>query len=126
MHIYHPSKNPDPAEWLNIDESERINLVRESHSAAQIEFEDEAESIHAVMHVIVENQLAMKVDSVTETVTKLTRQGLSRHESIHAVGAVLSEGIFNLLKGNTDEFDIKKYRKRLQKLTAKRWNKGQW
>ena len=127
MQTYHPSKAPDPAAWLSIDESKRISLVKESHVAAQIEFEEDgAESIHAVIHVIVENQIAMNVDSVTGTIAKLTRQGLSRHESIHAIGAVLSEDIFNLLKGNTHEFNIKKYRKRLQKLTAKRWNKGQW
>jgi len=126
MHIYNPSKAPVPAEWLNIDESERINLVLEFHIAEQIEFEDGAQSVHAVIHVVVENQLAMKIDPVTEAIARLTRQGLSRHDSIHAIAAVLSGGIFNLLKGNEHEFDIKQYRKRLQKLTAKRWNKGQW
>ncbi len=126
MHTYHPSKAPDPEEWLSLDESERNTIVQESHIAAQVEFEEGAEHLHAVMHVIVETQIALEVDSVSDAVARLIRQGLSRHESIHAIGAVLSEQIFYLLKGEADEFDIKKYRKRLQKLSAKRWNKGQW
>lgn len=48
-----------------------------------------------MVHVIVENQISLKVDSVLETIEKLTRQGLDRHEAIHAVGAVLSEDIFD-------------------------------
>ncbi len=55
MNRYHPSKAPDPDELLSIDESERIDLVQEGHVAVQIEFEDGAETMHAVMHVIVEN-----------------------------------------------------------------------
>jgi hypothetical protein len=76
--------------------------------------------------VIVENQLAMGVDLIPSTFAKLTRQGLSRHETIHAIGAIISEDIFNVMKGDTKEFSPKKYRRKLEKLTAKRWLKGQY
>lgn len=126
MVTYHPSKAPSPEEWLDLDESIRIQSVLDSHIAAQTEFEEGAEKLHAVIHVIVENQNALDVDPVPSIIAKLMRQGLSRHESIHAVGAVLSEGIYNLMNGDSSDFNIKKYRRRLEKLTAKRWKKGQW
>lgn len=125
MENYHPSKTPSPEEWLELDESLRNEFVLNSHKAAGIEFEEGAENIHSIIHVIVENQLAMKVEPVPTTIAKLTRQGLSRHEAIHAVGAVLSEDLFDIMK-NGQKHNIKKYRKRLDKLTAKRWSKGKW
>ena len=126
MENYHPSQTPSPEEWLELDESIRNDLVRKAHEAAEIEFEEErAGNMHSVIHVIVENQLALKVEPVPATISKLTRQGLSRHEAIHAIGAVLSEDIFEIIK-NKQEHNFKKYRRRLDKLTAKRWRKGKW
>lgn len=125
MKNYHPSQAPNPEEWLELDESIRIHLVQNSHEAAEIEFEEGAENIHSVIHVIVENQLALKIEPVPATMSKLIRQGLNRHEAVHAIGAVLSEDLFMMLKNN-QKHNIKKYRRRLEKLTAKRWNKGQW
>ncbi len=55
---------------------------------ANIQFEEGAENVHSVLHVIVENQLAMNAEPVPATIARLTRQGLSRHEAIHATGAV--------------------------------------
>jgi len=126
MENYHPSQTPSPEEWLELDESIRIDLVRKAHQAAGIEFEEErAKNMYSVIHVIVENQLALKVAPVPATISKLTRQGLSRHEAIHAIGAVLSEDMFEIIKNNR-EHNFKKYRRRLDKLTAKRWRKGKW
>ncbi len=67
----------------------------------------------------------MNVKPVPLTMSKLIRQGLSRHDAIHAIGAVLCEDILGIMKGDI-EHDIKKYRRRLEKLTAKRWRKGKW
>ncbi len=49
-----------------------------------------------------------------------------RHEAIHAAGAVLTENLFKLLQGNEKSLNLKPYRKRLKKLTAKHWRKGLW
>lgn len=68
----------------------------------------------------------MGVELIPETIAKLTRQGLNRYEAIHAIGAIISEDIFDLLKGNMEEFSQKNYRRKLDKITAKRWLKGQY
>ena len=81
---------------------------------------------HASIHVIVENQIAMAFEPVPATVAKLIRQGLSRHEAIHAVGAVLSGEIWQLQQQESSEWESGVYRRKLEKLTAKRWSKGQW
>lgn len=126
MERYEPARVPNPEEWLALDESLRIDLVREYHRGSGEDIPEGGEKIHAVIHVIVENQIALEVEPVPATITKLTRQGLDRHEAIHAVGAVLSEDIFECLHGNKEAFSPQRYRKRLEKLTAKRWRKGKW
>jgi len=126
MEIYDPSKTPDPVEWQALDEDERINLVEEFHIDAGEEIPEGGSALHASFHVVVENQIAMGVEPVPATVAKLTRQGLSRHEAIHAIAAIVCENTYDLLKGNKGNWDAKVYRRRLEKLTAKRWKKEQW
>ncbi len=125
MNSYDPSKQIDPEAWQELDESLRIDLVNKYHQSENIELQEGSEDMHALVHVVIENQLAMGIPPVVETVAKLTRQGLSRHESIHAVGAVLSEDLFEMLSNN-QHHDMNKYRRRLEELTAKRWKKGKW
>ena len=125
MENYHASHAPNPDEWLEFDESTRIELVKEYHNLAGIEFQEGAIELHAMIHVVVENQIAMGADLVPETITKLMRQGLSRHDAIHAVGAILADDIFEIITNN-QEFNKSRYRKRLDKLTAKRWKKGKF
>ncbi len=126
MEQYNPQNAPDPDEWQAISEDERIDLVREFHEQAEEEVPDGGENIHAVFHVIVENQIAMNLPPVAATVEKLIRQGLNRHEAIHAVGAVLSGDMHELLHGDKESWEPQQYRRRLEKLTAKRWRKGKW
>lgn len=101
-------------------------MVRAFHETNEDGMTGEALSIHASIHVIVENQLAMGVELIPETIAKLTRQGLDRHDAIHAIGAIISEDIFNIVRGDITEFSPKHYRKKLEKITAKRWRKGQY
>jgi len=127
MKHYKASLALDADEWLALDESIRIELVRKSiGDEIEDDVPDEGKELHAVIHVVVENQLAMGVDPVPATLSKLIRQGLKRHEAIHAIGAVLSDDIFDLLQSNKETWHKNRYRKRLDKLTAKRWRKGQW
>lgn len=123
---YFPDKSVNPEEWLALDEGERIALVRDFHEKHDDEMPEDALSVHSAIHAIVENQLAMGVELIPETIAKLTGQGLDRHEAIHAIGAILSEDLFAMLQGNGKKFSSKKYRKKLEKLTAKRWCKGQY
>lgn len=128
MDRYNPLQQPDREKWLEASESDRIDAVREfheNHDNGGFE-EDEALTIHSTVHVIVENQLAEGVELLPETIAKLMRQGLNRHEAIHAIGAILTEDIFDIVRGEKAKFSLKQYRRKLEKITAKRWRKGQF
>ena len=129
MRSYTPSIPPIAQEWLATEEIDRIRLVREYHQSSDDELDDSGDSsleIHSAIHVLVENQIAMGVELLPETMAKLIRQGLHRHDALHAIGAIISEDIFEILKGNGKEFSPKTYRRKLEKITAKRWKKGQY
>jgi len=125
MTLYDPDQAPDPVSWLDLDEAEQVNLIVEYHRNSGQQEPEGGWELHAALHVIVENQLAMKSENVPKTVAKLIRQGLSRHDAVHAIGAVIGSDIFAIAK-HGESFNAKKYRKRLDKLTAKRWRQGKW
>jgi hypothetical protein len=80
--------------------------------------------LHATFHVIVENQLAMAEPTVVATLTRLQHEGLSRHDAVHAVGSLLAEHIYELLKGHPGSAGgdpNAAYSERLKKLTAAGW-----
>ena len=126
MDTYNPSLPPNKEEWLEATESERMSIVREYHKKIDDNLDEKALEIHSAIHVIVENQLAMEVELLPETLAKLMRQGLDRHEAIHAIGAIISGDIFAIIRGEITEYSPKKYRRKLEKITAKRWKKGQY
>jgi len=126
MKKYQPLECPNVQEWLELDEYERVFLVRDFHEGADEPLPDDAMELHASIHVVVENQIAMEHVPVPATVDRLIRQGLDRHEAIHAVGAIVSSNIYDLSKGNQMSWDQNQYRRRLDKLTARRWRKGKW
>jgi len=122
---YDPEKAPDPAAWLEMGEDEKSQWIVEYHSTSDQEEPEGGWELHALLHCVVENQIALQTVNVPETVSRLLRQGLCRHDAVHAIGSVVSEDIYELLK-NESTFDPKKHRRRLEKLTAKRWLKGKW
>ncbi len=124
MEKYNPLEAPPREEWLELDEATRIDLVRDYHDATDDELEDDRQQLHAVIHAVVENQIALSVEPVPGTIARLRRQGLNRHEALHAVGSVLAQGLVSAMQGGGDEFHPRQYRRRLVKLTAKRWKKG--
>jgi hypothetical protein len=126
MNRYEPSIEPDAEEWLGLAESERLDLVREYHESAKERISEEAMEAHAAAHVLIENQIAMALEPVPETVARLIHQGLERHEAIHAVAAVLLDEIGELQHNAEASWNQAQYRRKLEKLTAKRWRKGQW
>ncbi len=126
MDHYNPLQAPDPAEWLALEEGVRIELVQAWHEEAGEEVPESGEAAHAALHVVVENQLAEAVTPIPDVIARLLRQGLDRHDAVHAVAAVLSEGLHAQMQGEEAAWNITRYRRRLEKLTAKRWRKGQW
>ena len=122
---YNPLQTPEPAGWLALDEGERLHLVEEYHRNEQTELPNER--LHASVHVIIENQIAMGMEPVVRTLGRLIQEGLVRHDAIHAIGCVLAEHIHGILTGGIMKpEDESLYFSRVEKLTAKRWLKGKW
>lgn len=72
---YGATEQPDPEIWLELDETERIDLMinYHRHIGAQLE----APELHAMAHVVVENQVALgEVTPVPETLKRLLDEGL--------------------------------------------------
>lgn len=89
MKHYNPLRSPDPKEWLALDEAERIDLVRKYHRQKSIRLPNL--TAHALFHVIIENQLALRNSiPVEHTLQRLLSEGLDRHEAIYAIGSVLA------------------------------------
>ena len=120
MKTYDPETGPDPAEWLGLEESERVILVASFHRRAKIQAPDP--QTHAAIHAVVENQLAEELEIVRETLERLKAEGLSRHDAIHAVGAVLVDHLNRLVRDKTVSGDaMESYFQKLRALTGESW-----
>jgi len=120
MDRYDPEEVPDASEWNALDEQERIDLVEEYHHAARVRLPNA--TLHAVIHVVVENQVALGVPAVIAAMQRLHHEGLDRHETLHAVGSVLIAHMQRLMQslpptGNPNEA----YERELETLTAAAW-----
>ena len=126
MDRYDPEAAPDSAEWLALDESERLLLVEDYHRDARISMPRRARLLHATIHTIVENQLALEDQTIVRaTLQRLMEAGLTRHEAIHAVGSVLAEHIQVLLHAQSLPAEgHAPYFAALQQLTAEKWRGG--
>jgi hypothetical protein len=124
MKNYDPLKPPDPEEWQSMDEQERLQLVESFHRRARIRLPNE--KMHAVFHVIVENQIALDDEiPVKRTVQRLMSEGLDRHDALHAVGSVLIGHLTDLLGRPEVEIGAdssRPYYTALDELTAKGWS----
>ena len=120
MNNYDPLKAPDPDSWLELDEQTRIALVQVHHQSSGVELENE--TLHAVIHTIVENQLALQEERVHQVLGRLMKEGLDRHDALHAIGGVLAEHLSDLLQeGAEDTAAPESYFRALAKLTASKW-----
>jgi len=121
MECYDPEQTIDPEEWIGLDEGTRQYLVELYHRKLRIKVPNWR--AHAAIHVIVENQVALGSEiPVHKTLERLMRQGLSRHDAIHAIGSVLAGHIFDLIKNDAkgEGVDTDYYRQ-LEELTADGW-----
>jgi len=124
MNSYDPDIPPSSTDWLGADEGERIELVSEYHDREKIKLPNL--QLHAVIHVVVENQLALGEATVVNTLRRLQGEGLSRHNALHAIGSVLAEDLYELMQEGdaSTGASYQRYLERLQKLTAKNWRAG--
>ncbi|WP_246740347.1 SEC-C metal-binding domain-containing protein [Bradyrhizobium sp. LCT2] len=126
---YDPLVEPHPDQWLALDEQERIDLVLAYHRHAGIRLP--REQLHAVIHAIVENQIADAELPVRRTAQRLMSEGLDRHDAVHAIGSVLAGHIndqMREIKSDADHADMPPdrdpnadYFAELEALTAEGW-----
>jgi hypothetical protein len=85
--------------------------------------------LHAVIHAIVENQIAAGDElPVRRKMLQLMDEGLDRHEAIHAIGSVLAVHINELMRktvaneqSKSDDDVNAPYFSELEQLTAESW-----
>ena len=119
---YDPAHAPDARRWLELDEDARMGLIVEYHKRAGIHVANDR--LHAAMHLVVENQLAIHEKVVVDTAARLQGEGLDRHDTIHALGSVLIDRLVAVMRGaatTTKEELARSYLADLTALTAERW-----
>ena len=78
--------------------------------------------MHATMHAVVENQLAENDDPVVRALSRLMKEGLSRHDAIHALASVVARHLYEAMKENdTPETLRARYYAAVERLTAAEW-----
>ena len=124
MDTYDPLTAPDPGAWLALDEDARIELVIGQHRKDGETSPNER--LHATMHAIVENQIALGDEVPTgATLDRLVAEGLDRHEAIHAIAGVLIEFLQDLTGGEGSvPFDTARFQQELDKLNAADWRES--
>ncbi|HYW11635.1 MAG TPA: DUF1841 family protein [Longimicrobium sp.] len=91
---YDPEHAPDPERWRAQNEMELVDIAMRYHKRERIPLVDPR--AHAALHVMVENQVALgEATPVGDAVRRLMGEGMSRHDAIHAVGAVLDKHVFH-------------------------------
>jgi hypothetical protein len=126
MEEYNPGCAPDPESWLELDEQERIALVETYHRVARIKLPNV--TAHAALHAIVENQIALNLEPVVRAMDRLGKEGLTRHDAVHAIGSVVAEHLFDILKTNQNDdaaTSQARYYAAVERLTAASWRRGE-
>ena len=122
MAEYDPLIGPDPDEWRALGELEQIDEVLAFHRKAGIKLPNEL--LHATIHSVVESQVTLGSEiPVAATLQRLMKEGLNRHDAIHAIGTVLASHIHDLMQGSAlpGADPNVPYYKELRSLTAQRW-----
>jgi hypothetical protein len=125
MDRYDPEVTPAADDWLALDEGERILLVESYHRDARIDLPKAARRLHASIHVVVENQLASNDEPVVRALARLMKEGLSRHDAVHAIGSVVAEHIYDLLKTkDAPDTSHARYYAAIERLTKANWHEN--
>ena len=100
-------QHPEYADlWARLDEVTDEELERDGSNPV----------IHITIHQTVENQLAANNPPVvTETLERLLKQGQTRHEAVHQIGAIVVEEMHTILTSGKP-FDEERYTAKLRRL----------
>lgn len=117
---YDPATAPDPATWLALHETQRLDLVSAYHRRTRVKLPNA--QVHAAVHVVVENQFAQGFDLAKDALDRLRAEGLDRHEAIHAIGSVLIGHVWGLMREGAKTPDPNgPYVQALRTLTGSSW-----
>ncbi len=123
MNPYDPEHAPLPWDWLALDEQERIRQAEAFH--VQVGIALPKLKAHAMFHSVVEKQIAENLAPVVRAMTRLSGEGLSRHEALHAIAFALAGHLNALFKAQGAAADSQlAYAEALDKLTARNWRTG--
>ena len=124
MARYDPLTAPDAEAWLAMDEGERIDLAQDYHRRKRIKAPNE--KAHAVIHAVIENQLAEGVAPAVSALERMLAEGLDRHEAIHALGTVLAKHLSALMRKSSElgSDPNAHYLAALDKLSAASWRES--
>lgn len=77
--------------------------------------------LHLAIHAVVETQLRDGAPpEAAATLARLQAEGLDRHEATHAIGAAVSEELYEVMSEQR-RYDETRYANRLRAITAKGW-----
>ena len=100
-------------------------FVEGYHRDARIALPRTARRFHATIHTIVENQRALNDEPVVGALGRLMKEGLSRHDAIHAIGSLVAEHVNDLLKlKDAPETSRARYYAAIERLTVAEWHKN--
>jgi hypothetical protein len=122
---YDPAEAPDPVEWLALDEGDRLALIVDYHERAAPDLTDEQIYGHAALHAVIENQAALGDElPVRGTIARLMKEGLDRHEAVHAVAAVLVDHLPDFADPERATAELQNaYKAAVDQLTVERWRR---
>ena len=118
---YNPEVTQNPSDWLAMDEEDRIQLIEEYHHSKRIKMG--SVKAHAMFHSMVENQIVEGVESVVHAMDRLIKQGLSRHDAIHAIGSIIAEQFYEATnnEGTSGGSPQDRFNEKVNRLNAKDW-----
>ncbi len=121
MARYDASRTPDPDEWLDADEAERLDQVASYHRVRGIDVPNM--ELHAQFHALVETGLASGDAAITDALHRLTGDGLDRHEAVHAIGYVIAEQMYKSAQRAPSKDPQGVLAAELRKMSAARWRR---
>lgn len=121
MDTYDAELTPEPEAWLAVPEQERISLVLRAHKGCfpdALHAEGANEIMHAGLHAVIENQLALNEPKATaRTLERLQTAGLKRHAALHLLMREMAGQLAALGDGGK-VFDAAAWERSLNKLDA--------
>lgn len=121
MH-YDAMRDPDPRQWLALSEAERVTACERHHIPLPRGHAPVANlRLHSAVHATVENQIAQDAPpEVRRTLSRLVREGLTRHEAVHAIGSAAADAMARVVREKRP-FDAEAYVRDLAALKAQDW-----